>query len=737
MSTVVGRSIARVDGVAKVTGAAQYAADTPVTGVTHGMLVMSTIARGRITRIHTGAAETAPGVLAVLTHRTMPRLALPNADLATAYFQRFIPIQDDVIRHGGQAVALVVAGTLEQAQHAAALVDVEYAAEDPTVTLAEAMPEAYVPPPTPVEHNDVVRGDPDAGFAAAHVVVETEYLTPLQHHNALEPSATIAHWDGDRLTVHESAQYIHATRNALAQAFRLPPENVRVLSPYLGGGFGSKGPVWPHTLLTAAAARHVRRPVKLVLTRAQTYTSHGHRGETHQRVRLGADRDGRLTAMEYVITQPVSRTDEFMGNGSEPSRMLYAVPNLRSTQRAVRLDMPTQSFVRSPETAAVHGLESTMDELAHQLGVDPVELRIRNHSTSNQDTGVPHGSNYLIDCYRRGAEAFGWARRDPRPGSMRDGGELVGWGMATAAHTAGNRPGASTRVTLAPDGTATVQCGTHDIGTGTYTVMTQVAADTLGMQMHTVTFELGDTDFGPAFASAASSTVPGVGASVVRACTQARDRAIAVAVADPRSPLHGMAPDQISVADGILFATAMPSRRISYGDLMGRHGQAEVVTSSPVPSPLGYSTGAVFAEVRIDPTVGRVRVTRLVGVFDPGRVLNHQTARSQAIGGAIWAIGITLTEHTLVDPHLGRIVTPNLSGYLVPVNADVPEIEVSFIDEPDPASPALGARGFGETPSTGTTAAIGNAVHHATGRRIRELPITQDKVLAALAAPPS
>ncbi len=737
MSNMVGRPIARLDGVAKVTGAAQYAADTPVTGVTHGMLVMSTIARGRITRIDTGAAEAAPGVLAVLTHRTLTRLALPNADLATAYFQRFIPMQDDVIRHGGQPVALVVAGTLEQAQHAAVLVDVEYAAEDPTVTLAEGMPEAYVPPSTPVEHNDVVRGDPDAGFAAAHVTVEAEYLTPLQHHNALEPSVTIAQWDGDRLSVHESAQYINATRNALAQAFRLPPENVRVRSPYLGGGFGAKGPVWAHTLLTAAAARHVRRPVKLVLTRAQTYTSHGHRSETHQRVRLGADRDGRLTAMEYVITQPVSRTDEFMGNGAEPTRMLYAVPNLRSTQRAARLDMPTQSFVRSPETAAVHALESAMDELAHQVGIDPVELRIRNHSALNQDTGVPHGSNYLIDCYRSGAEAFGWARRDPRPGSMRDGAELVGWGVATAAHTAGNRPGASTRVTLAPDGTATVECGTHDIGTGTYTIMTQVAADTLGMPMHTVTFGLGDTDFGPAFGSAASSTVPSVGASVVRACTQARDRAIAVAVADPRSPLHGMAAGQISVADGNLFATAMPSRRISYGDLMGQHGQAEVVTSSPVPSPLGYSTGAVFAEVHVDPTVGRVRVTRLVGVFDPGRVLNHQTARSQAIGGLIWAIGITLTEHTLIDPHLGRIVTPNLSGYLVPVNADVPEIEVSFIDLPDPSSPALGARGFGGTPSTGATAAIGNAVHHATGRRLRELPITQDKVLAALSAPSS
>jgi xanthine dehydrogenase YagR molybdenum-binding subunit len=730
MTSMVGRPIARLDGEAKVTGAARYAADAQVAGVTHGTLVMSTVARGRITRIDVRAAEAAPGVLAVLTHRTSPRLALPAADLATAFFQRFLPMQDDLVRHAGQPVALVVAGTLEQAQHAAALVTVEYAAEQPAVDLDDALPTAFVPPPTPVEHNDVVRGDPDAGFAAAHVVVDAEYRTPLQHHNALEPSATIARWEGDRLTVHESAQYVVATRNALAQAFGLPPENVRVISPFLGGGFGSKGPVWPHTLLTAAAARHVGRPVKLVLTRAQTYTSHGHRAATHQHLRVGADRDGRLTAIEHVLTQHVSRTDTFMGNGSEPTRMLYAVPNLRSTQRAVPLDLPTQSFVRSPETAAVHALESALDEVAVALGVDPVELRIRNHSAVNQDTGVPHGSNHLVECYRRGAEAFGWAGRDPRPGAMRDGGALVGWGMATAAHTAGNRPGAGVRVTLGPDGTATVQCATHDIGTGTYTVMTQVAADTLGMHLHTVSFELGDTDFPPAFGSAASSTVPAVGAGVVRACTQARDRAVALAVGDPGSPLHGLAPDQVGAAEGHLFATGMPSRRISYRDLMGHHGRAEVLTSSPAPAPLGYSTGAVFAEVHVDPAVGRVRVTRVVGVFDPGRVLNHQTARSQAVGGVIWGIGVALTEHTLLDPHLGRIVTPNLSGYLVPVTADVPEIDVSFIDEPDPASPALGARGFGETPSTGVTAAIGNAVHHATGRRIRDLPITQDKVLA-------
>ncbi|MGI5151522.1 xanthine dehydrogenase family protein molybdopterin-binding subunit [Plantactinospora sp. CA-294935] len=731
-ASVVGRPIARVDGVAKVTGAARYAADADVAGVTHAVLVMSAVARGRITALDTAAAASYPGVLGVFTHQNLPRLTVPPANITAGFFKRFIPVQDDQIRHAGQPVAIVVAQTLEQAQEAATLVDVTYQAETPKVVLADGMDEAYVPPPGADGTNDYVRGDVIAGLAKAQVRVEATYTTPLQHHNALEPSVTVAAWDGDRLTVHESAQGISLSQNSLMHAFGLPEENVRVISKYVGGGFGAKGPVWPHTLLTAAVARQVGRPVKLVLSRAHTYTSNGHRAETHQTLRVGATRDGRLTALEHIVTQQVSRTEEAMFNSSEPIRMLYTCPNLRSTLRAVRLDLPTGSFVRSPEAATSHALESTLDELSYAVGMDPVELRLRNWSAVNQETGERHGSNFLRECYRRGAERFGWSRRNPRPGSMRDRDGLIGWGMATAAHTAGNRPGAAASVTITLDGTAQIRCGTQDLGTGTYTVMQQVGAEVLGLPLRGVDFDLGDTNFPAAWSSSASATVPGAGGGVVRAATTARNQVIAVAVADSGSPLHGVPPDRISVADGVLFVTDRPSRRISYREVMRRHGTPIAVTSNPVPSPLGYSVGAVFVEVHVAPVLGRVQVRRIVAVFDPGRVLNRRTARSQAIGGAIWGIGFTLTEHTLVDPHLGRVVTPNLSGYLVPVNADVPDIDVSFIDQPDPASPALGARGFGETPMTGVTAAIGNAVHHAIGRRIRDLPITQDKVIAAM-----
>ncbi|WP_033342015.1 xanthine dehydrogenase family protein molybdopterin-binding subunit [Catenuloplanes japonicus] len=728
--SVVGRPIARTDGVAKVTGAARYAADADVTGVVHAVLVTSDVARGRITAIDTAVASSGAGVLAVLTHDTLPALTLPA--VTSFYLKRFVPVQDDRIRHAGQPVAIAVADTLARAQDAAARVVVRYESAPPQVVLADALGEAYVPPPGSDGPNDYTRGDVAAGMAAADVTVEATYTTPLQHHNPLEPSATVASWDGDALTVHESAQGISITQNVLAQAFGLTPGQVRVITPYVGGGFGAKGPAWPHTLLAAAAARHVGRPVKLVLSRAQTYTSHGHRAETHQVMRVGATREGRLTAIDHVVTQQVSRTEELLFNSSEPTRMLYDCANVRSTQRAVRLDLPTGSFVRSPEAATGHVLESTLDELAVTLGLDPVELRLRNWSAINQETGAPHGSNHLRECYTRGAQQFGWSRRDPRPGSMRDRDGIIGWGMATAAHTAGGRPGSGATVTVGRDGTARIECGTQEIGTGTYTVMQQVGAQTLGLAVHQVTFLLGDTRYPAAFASAASATVPSAGAAVVRAATAARDLVVAAALADAASPLHGVAADRIGAEDGFLFVTGQPWRRVAYRDVMARHGAPISATSTPVPTPLGYSTGAVFAEVHVDPAIGRVRVRRIVGVFDPGRILNRQTARSQAIGGAVWAVGFTLTEHTLVDPHLGRVVTPNLSGYLIPTNLDIPDIDVDFIDRPDPDSPALGARGFGETPMTGTTAAIANALHHATGHRFRDLPITQDKILAAL-----
>ncbi|GAA2214262.1 xanthine dehydrogenase family protein molybdopterin-binding subunit [Nonomuraea monospora] len=728
--SVVGKPVARVDGVAKVTGAARYAADTQVSGVTHGVLVPSTIARGRITAIDTTKAAAAAGVLGVFTHRNLGRLNVTG-------LRGSLPLQDDRIRHAGQPVAIVVARTLEQARHAATLVKVAYRAERPRVRLATDLGNAYLPANGPDGADNVyVRGDVARALAEAPVRIEATYTTPLQHHNPMEPSAAVARWEGRRLIVHESSQAIAGIRDALATAFRLPRENVRVLSPYTGGGFGAKAfAAWPRVVLTAAVARRVGRPVKLVLTRADTYTSYGHRAESHQVLRLGATRDGRLTALDHTLIQQVARAEGQFATSARVTRMLYTCPNVRTTQQAVALDLANGSYVRAPDTITNFALESALDELSHRLGLDPVTLRLRNWSPVNQETGVRHGSNQLRACYRRGAARFGWSRRDPMPRSMRDGDWLIGWGMATAGHTAGGDQVAGAEVIIDAGGTALIRSGTQEIGTGTLTVLRQVGADVLGLPLRDVRFDLGDSDFPWAPPSVASATVPCTGTGVVRAATAARDQVIARAVADEHGPLHGLPPARIGVEDGFLFDLDRPSRRVSHRDaLQGRPVRAAVPMGEELTT--AYSVGAVFAEVGVHRLLGRVRVSRVVGVYDCGRVLNERTLRSQAVGGVIWGIGVALTEHTLVDPRLGRVVTPNLSTYLMPVNADVPGLDLTFIDRPDPSSEALGARGFGETPATGVAPAIANAVHHAIGHRVRDLPITQDKILAALSPPP-
>ncbi|GGW95834.1 carbon-monoxide dehydrogenase large subunit [Streptomyces malachitofuscus] len=722
---VVGRPLSRVESRLKVTGAAEYTADVRVPRLLHGFMAMSTIARGRITRIDTRAAEAAGGVVAVYTHETMPRLKQPTY---RPFFKPFIPIQSPEIHHAGQPVAFVVAQTLEQAQRAAELVEVEY--EETGRPLGElAMGVPFLAPSGPDGPNTFERGDVAEGMARADVRVEAEFTIPMHHHNPIEPHATTAVWKGSKVTVYETTQALGNTQHVVSEALDVPLDDVRVISRYLGGGFGSKGPVWAHTVLACAAARAVGRPVKLVLSRAHMFTSNGHRAETHQRIGIGATRDGRITALDHVSTQQVTRGDVALFNSSEPIRMLYDIPHLSNVQRTVRLDLPTQSFIRSPEACSSHAQEAALDELAHALKLDPVELRKRNWSSRNMADGEEWGSNYLRECYDRAAAKFGWSRRDPRPGSMRDGGELVGWGMATSAHTAGGRPGSGARMTFDVRGRARIQVGTHDLGTGTYTIMTQIAGEVLGIPVEDVLFELGDSAFPLSYASGASTTAPGVGTAVNRVCSAARKAVIEMAVSQPGSPLRGVPAERVDTGDGHLFDTADRRTRVSYRSVIGHGGKPLHFEVEPVDTPLGYSTGAVFVEVRVDPLLGRIRVTRVVGCYDPGTVLNRKTARSQVLGGIIWGIGFTLFEHTLVDPATARIVNPNLSGYLIPVNADVPDIQVQFIDRPDPASDALGARGFGETPMTGVTAAIANAVFHATGKRVRDLPLTQDKLL--------
>jgi xanthine dehydrogenase YagR molybdenum-binding subunit len=451
------------------------------------------------------------------------------------------------------------------------------------------------------------------------------------------------------------------------------------------------------------------------------YTSNGHRAEFHQRLRIGATRRGVLTGIEHISTAQLSRTDEAIFNASVATHTLYACPNVHVRQLGVPLDLPTSSFMRSPELAAQFGLETALDELSHELGVDPVDLRLRNYAEAGQ-------GKHLAECYRMGAAEFGWRRRDRRPGLTRDGDEYVGWGMATETHTYGNFE-ASAGVTVGTDGRVLVEVATQEIGTGTYTVLSQVAADATGVPLDRVTTRIGDTDLPPAGLSVASSTMPSVIPSVDRAARDVRTAVIRLAVADRRSPLHGVPPERVVTERGRLVDSGQPSRSDTYRAVVGRHGRAVRLTASVSNTP-GHTYGAVFVEVRVHPRYGRVRVTRVVGAYDPGRVLNRRTLRGQVVGGVNWGIGYALMEHTMIDRTTGRVVNPNLSTYLVPVNADAPpNVTALFVDQPDPGSAAMGAKGFGETPITGVPAAIGNAIFHATGRRLREVPFTQDKLL--------
>ncbi|WP_406674269.1 xanthine dehydrogenase family protein molybdopterin-binding subunit [Nonomuraea sp. N2-4H] len=725
MSGLVGQDVARVDGRAKVTGAARYAADQQVPGVLHGALVMSTIARGEVLEIDSRAALAHPGVVAVYTHADMRKLNVPNFP----YNRRFIPMQDARVHHQGQPVAYVVAETLEQAQEAAALVRVRYRAEEPVVRLADVLDEAFLPQNFRDRPNEIKRGDAAAACERAEVRVERTYSSPMQHHNPIEPHTTTAVWEDGVLTLYESTQGVMFVRDIVAAAFGFdkPAERVRVISPYLGGGFGAKAPVYPHTLLTAAVAELCGRPVKLVLTRAQMFTSNGHRAEYRHHLRLGADRQGELTAIVSTSTAQVTRLDENIYNGSDSAVRLYACPNVHVRQLGVRLDLPTSSYMRSPETTAHFGLETAMDELSYELGIDPVELRIRNHADADQqaDPPVPYADKRLLDCYRMAAEAFGWERRDPRPGATKDGDEYVGWGMATEVHTHNVIP-AQTRLVIGTDGRATLRVASQEIGTGTYTVLSQIVADGLGVPLGHVTTLLGDTAYPSAGVSAGSSTMPSVAGPADQAARQARKAVIELAVADPRSPLHGVPAAEVEVREGRLFSRGDGDRRDTYRDVMNRHGRAIEVAGTGQNTP-GHSFGAVFLEVRIHPRLGRLRVTRVVTAHDLGRVLNRRTARGQVIGGVTWGMGFALMEHTMVDPNTARVVNPNLSTYLVPVCADVPSVETLFADRKDGGM--TGIRGFGETPGTGVPAAIGNAIYHAIGRRLRDVPFTQDKLL--------
>jgi xanthine dehydrogenase YagR molybdenum-binding subunit len=714
VGVVVGSPIVRVDGRLKVTGAARYAADNQIPHLAYAVLVCSTTARGVVAGVNSSAALKNPEVLRVFSDFSGVKLAFDPRQVA--FF--------------GQPVAVVVANTVEAAAHAASLVDIRYRG-GPQLTDIDAPQAQQLPGRNP----DYARGDPDTALRTAAVVADLQHTIARNNHNPMELPSTIASWDGDRLTVWDKVQGIVSAQEAYAHAFGISEDQVTVLSPFVGGAFGSAGQTWPHQLLAAFAARQLRRPVKLILTRKQMYSGIGYRPTSRQRLAIGADRSGRITAMIHEGHTETARyatyEDSIVGN----PRFLYSCPNMRSTYRVVPLDVNLPTYMRGPgATTGTFALESTMDELAHRLGMDPVELRLRNEPDHDQTTGIPFSTRRLPDCLRQGAASFGWGQRNPVPGAVRDGDQLIGMGMAAAGyHTSRSESDALARVNA--DGSADVQSATSDMGPGTYTSMTQVAADALGLPMSRVRFALGDSRFPKAPSHSGSRTMASVGSAVFTASNMLRDRFIRTAVVDPGSPLSGARPDEVTVVDGRMTLTADAARGESYQDLLRRRGLPSLdsrQTWSPGDEDTRYSMyayGAVFAEVAVDEVLGTVRIRRIFACYDAGRVINPKLAHSQAIGGMVAGIGMALLEGTRLDHRDGRIVNANMADYLVPVNADVPALDAVFLPAEDTIADPIGVKGLGELVIVGVPAAISNAVFNATGKRITDLPITLDRLL--------
>jgi xanthine dehydrogenase YagR molybdenum-binding subunit len=743
----IGAPLDRVDGRAKVTGAARYAADAPVDAPLFAVIVQSTIARGRMTAIDESAARAVPGVVEVLTHKNAPRVPAIAFDFTMPVQEELAPLQSDEIHYDGQHVAAVVGTTFEAAREGAALLHIAYEAQDAEVDIERAQ---QVDKPQQWFGDDTQprRGEPENAFAASDVTVDATYVTPAENHNPLEPSVTVAEWRDGEIIVHDSTQWVRGTRAALAKHFGLDEERVRVIAPFLGGGFGCKGFFWPHTVIAAMAAKLTNRPVKLVLTREQMFTSCGRRSHTRQHLRVGASRDGRLNAILHDVVSESSRVGTFVEAAGGVTTMLYDVPNIAVTHSVARLDVPTPTAMRAPgEAPGSFALGSALDELAYACGVDPLEVLRRNHAAADPSDGKPFSSKHLLECYERGAEAFGWSTRTHAPRSMRADGELIGWGVATATYP-GMRAPAQARVTIGVDGTIDVASATHDLGTGMYTILAQIAADSLGVDPRAIRVRIGDSSFPVAPVAGGSMSSASVGPAVQDAAQRALREALAIATSSGASPLHGLREDEVEARDGALRAKDDVSRAIAYADVVRlgalRHAQGDSGAIEAVGGGAPgeesekfsfHSFGAQFVEVRFDEELARLRVSRALGVFDCGRILNAKTARSQMIGGITWGIGMALFEETVRDARGGGVVTNNLADYHVPVNADIPQIEVEFVEEPDFNLNPLGARGIGEIGITGVAAAVANAVYHATGVRVRDLPIVPEKLLGSAAAP--
>jgi xanthine dehydrogenase YagR molybdenum-binding subunit len=714
---VVGKPLDRVDGRLKVTGQAHYAYEMQQgPAVAYGYVVEASIGRGRITFIDADAAERSPGVLLVLTHRNAPEQGTGN------HHEAHPVLTSPEVSYYGQPVAFVVAETFEQARAAAYLVRVTYDRSSGKYTLRDGIDQARAPEGVGSAPDSAV-GDFAGAFAGAPVQLDVTYTTPLQSHAMMEPHATQATWDGDKLTLHTANQMLNQGQAAIARTLKMPLENVRLVSPYIGGGFGAKLWVNADAILAAIAARQIKRPVKTALTRQQVFHVTTHRSDTIQRVRLGTDRDGRILAIGHDVVSGNLRTEQTYEGAALQTRTLYAGANRLTRHRLVPLDLAVASSMRAPgEAVGMLALECSMDELAEKLGLDPIELRVRNEPTEDPEKHIPYSSRHLIACYQEGARRFGWDKRNPKPGQVRDGPWLVGMGVAAATRGNPLLP-SKANVRLGPDGFAIVRMAMTDIGTGSYTVLTQIAAEMLGLPPDRIRMELGDTSFPQASGSGGSFGAASSGSALFEACNTLRTRLAQLAGIDPSMALF---------ANGSIAADGRTKALV---DLVGNGLEAdgEIRPGSTLKDFSQQSYGANFAEVGVDADTGEVRLRRMLGVFTAGRILNEKTARSQAIGGMIFGIGAALEEGMALDPRFGGyFVNHDLAEYHVPVHADVPEVDAIFLPELDDKSNPLKSKGVGELGICGAGASVANAIYNACGARIRDYPITLDKLLSAL-----
>ena len=754
-NAAIGTPVARIDGRAKVTGEARYASDVAVPNPAYAFLATSAIARGRIVAIDRRDAESVPGVLAILTHENVGARIKPGKLFSDQGFMgsTIAPLASDRIQHDGQIIAVVVADRLETAREAAHRLVVRYAEEEPAAGFDSPGSETVAAKEVSKKHEDPAVGDAEAAFAAAPVKIDARYGTPTQHHNPIELFTTTCAWNDDRLTVWEASQNVHGFKNGLAEQLGIDPQNVRIVSPYIGGAFGSRGSMTHRTALIALAAQRLNRPVKLVATRDQGFTIATYRAETRHRIRIAAAADGRLRSLTHEGWEVTSRPDPYMVAGTDATTRLYACPNVASKVSIVRADRNTPGFMRSPpEVPYLFALESARDELAAALDIDPVELRRINDTQNEPIKGLPYTSRALMPCFDAAAAAFGWQRRPSRPGSMREGDWLIGWGCASTLYP--TALGAATaRVTLSPQGAVRVQTAAHDIGTGAYTVVALTAADRLGVALDKISVELGDSDLPPAPVAGGSNTTASVCTVVAKACDDIRGRIVRAATRATGGPFAGADPALLTLAGGQLVGPDGTSEPLGDALLRAANGAIEAYAENlphgvapdaiqklyrghqslaggaNLKDRVQFAFGAEFVEVRVNALTREIRCPRVVGAFAAGRLVNPRTAKSQLMGGLIWGVSSALHEATEIDQRQARYYNDDLAEYLIPVNADIADVDVIVLPEDDRQVNALGIKGLGELGNVGTNAAVANAVYHATGIRVRKLPIRLENLL--------